>query len=171
MTNAEATTILNFLMPTIEKEYATTRTVIAAVPDGKGDYKPDPKCMSAMELAWHIASTEQYFMEGAVSGEFGAGEGKLPTEIKTAADILAWYDKETAKNLAKVKAMTGEQLTRIINFHDFFIVPAIVYIQLMVNHSIHHRGQLSAYLRPMGAKVPSIYGPSADVPIEMPAKA
>jgi uncharacterized damage-inducible protein DinB len=62
-------------------------------------------------------------------------------------------------------------LLKSINFHNVFEFPAVVYLQLMVNHSIHHRGQLSAYLRPMGAKVPAIYGGSADEPITIPQAA
>jgi uncharacterized damage-inducible protein DinB len=51
-----------------------------------------------------------------------------------------------------------------------FNLPAVMYLQFMLNHSIHHRGQLSSYLRPMGAKVPSIYGGSFDEPMEHPSE-
>jgi uncharacterized damage-inducible protein DinB len=57
---------------------------------------------------------------------------------------------------------TIDQLTRIIDFRGLFQLPAVVFVQVGLNHSIHHRGQLSMYLRPMGAKVPSIYGESYD---------
>ena len=69
------------------------------------------------------------------------------------------------------QAVTGEQLTKIINFRGIFQLPAVVYVQIALNHSIHHRGQLSMYLRPMGAKVPSIYGESYDARIDREAAA
>ena len=82
--------------------------------------------------------------------------------MKTPADIVAWYEAQSAANHARLKALSGEDLTRTVMFHGGVGMPAIAFLQLMLTHSAHHRGQLSAYLRPMGAKVPSIYGPSAD---------
>jgi uncharacterized damage-inducible protein DinB len=66
--------------------------------------------------------------------------------------------------LAQAKTLTGEQLAKEIKFY-MFNLPAVSYLNFAQVHSIHHRGQLSVYLRPMGAKVPSIYGGSADEPI------
>lgn len=157
----QALTVLHFLLPTIEREHATTVRVLSAVPADRGDYKPDPKCYGALDLAWHIASSEQYFMTGAAAGEFPKGITR-PESAKTPAAIVDWYKEQFANNLARVKQMSGADLVRVVNFHDKFQFPAIAFLQLMMNHSIHHRGQLSAYLRPMGARVPSIYGPSGD---------
>ena len=71
-------------------------------------------------------------------------------------------DERFAKDIDRLKQMTGDQLVRIIDFRGMLQFPAVVYVQIGLNHSIHHRGQLSMYLRPMGAKVPSIYGESYD---------
>jgi uncharacterized damage-inducible protein DinB len=141
-----------------------------AVPADKCGYKPDPKSMSAQELVWHIASSECFFLNGVSKGEFSPG-GSMPESIKTPADVVKWYDENFAKATAGVAAMKGEDLVRTIDFRGVFNHPAIVYVTLMCSHSIHHRGQLSAYLRPMGAKVPRIYGGSGDDPIQLPAKA
>ncbi len=157
----QAYAALQFLLPTIEREHATTAKVLAAVPADRVDYRPDPKSMSGGDLAWHIASAEQYFMTGVIDGEFPTTMDR-PESVDTPQAIVAWYKEQFAANLARLKQLTGDELVRIVSFHGKFPLPAIGFVQLMMNHSIHHRGQLSAYLRPMGAKVPSIYGASAD---------
>ena len=63
---------------------------------------------------------------------------------------------------AGLKAMSGDQLAKIIDFRGLFQFPAVIFVQVGLSHTVHHRGQLSMYLRPMGAKVPSIYGESYD---------
>jgi uncharacterized damage-inducible protein DinB len=163
----QATFLLNILLPQIKNEQKTTLKVIQAVPMDKGDYKPDPRSTGAMDLAWHIASSECYFLDGVSSGAFAAG-GPRPENIRTSADVVKWYEEHFGQSLERVSKMTSEQLLKTINFHNVFEYPAIVYLQFMTSHSIHHRGQLSAYLRPMGAKVPSIYGGSADEPFAPP---
>lgn len=167
----QALTVLKFLIQSAEHEHATTVKVLSAVPAETADYTPDPKSMTAIDLAWHIASAEIFFITGATSGEFPKGEGKRPESIKTPADVVAWYREQFAAALPKLKAMTGEDCVRAINFFDVFNFPAFAYVNLMINHGIHHRGQLSVYLRPMGAKVPGIYGGSADEPITRSATA
>lgn len=163
----------NVYLPQIEHEAKTTRRVIAAVPADKGDYKPDPKSMGALELAWHIASTECFFLNGVATGEFKRGDGGpgVPENIKTSADVLKWYEENFPKATAAVSGMSGDKLVASINFFGMFDFPAVDYLSLNLRHGIHHRGQLSAYLRPMGAKVPGIYGPSGDEPIKAPASA
>ena len=170
MTSDQAHAILQFLIPTVESEHATTRKVLAAVPDGKGDYAPDPKSMSAIDLAWHIASSEHMFMSGPIDGAFPAGDGKRPENVKTSADVLAFYDQGMA-TIEKLKTLTGEQALKVIDFHGVWQLPSVSWLQMMLGHGIHHRGQLSAYLRPMGAKVPGIYGPSGDEPMKVTASA
>ncbi len=157
----QATVVLNFLLPTVEREHATTAKVLAAVPaDGK-DYCPDARSMKALDLAWHLASSEQYFMTGVVEGEFPSGLDR-PESAHTPEGIVAWYKEQSAANHSRLKAMSGDDLVRIVSFHGKWPMPALGFLQLMLQHSAHHRGQLSSYLRPMGAKVPSIYGPSGD---------
>jgi uncharacterized damage-inducible protein DinB len=154
------TTVLHFLLPVLEGEIATNRKIIAAVPPNKGDYRPDERSMSALELCWHIAAAETFFANAITSGTFPA-PGKMPETIKTSQDVLAWYDGEVRNNLPKFKALTGEQCVKVLE-SPIGALPVIAFLNIMINHSVHHRGQLSAYLRPMGAKVPSIYGHSRD---------
>lgn len=157
----QASAVLEFLLPTIMHEHATTAKVLSAVPAETLDYKPSDKCMSANDLTWHIAASEQYFLTAVVEGEFPKG-GSRPETVKTPADIVAWYKEQSAANHARLKALSGEDLARTVSFHGIMSMPAVGFLQLMLMHSSHHRGQLSAYLRPMGAKVPAIYGMSAD---------
>jgi uncharacterized damage-inducible protein DinB len=161
----EAKLIAGFVLADYEQERATTRKVLAAVPAGHESYTPDGRSMDALKLAWHIASAEKFFLDGVVSGKFDAGEPGVPEAIKSAADVVAWYDAHLGESTDAVKALPAEALTREIDFFGMFQAPALTFISLMLRHSIHHRGQLSAYLRPMGAKVPGIYGPSGDQPV------
>src|ERR1700732_3081638 len=97
MTPEQATFLLNEIyLPQIRQEQATTRRVIQAVPADQGAYKPDPKSMGALELAWHIASAEPFFMNGIVQGKFVPGGGSMPDSIKTPADVVKWYDENFA---------------------------------------------------------------------------
>jgi len=171
MTNEQAEFLLTQVyLPQIQNEHKTTSRVIAAVPADQCDFKPHANSMGALQLAWHIAASECFFMNGVVAGKFEPG-GSMPESIKTAEDVVTWYNENFAKATTALSGLKGDDLTRMIDFRGVFNFPAIVYIGLMNSHSIHHRGQLSAYLRPMGAKVPRIYGGSGDEPIELPAAA
>jgi DinB family protein len=88
--------------------------------------------------------------------------------VTTPSSTSAWYEEHANKAAAALAAVSGANLAKNLHF-AIFDLPAVTYIGLMLSHSAHHRGQLSAYLRPMGAKVPRIYGGSADEPIEIPA--
>lgn len=158
--------LLQMLAPAVEAEQPTTRKVLAAFPNDKGDFKPHEKSMSAIDLAWHIASSEIWFLTGIAEGEFSPG-GPRPAEIKTIADVVAWYDKEHPAAWAAVKALPADKLGTPLNFHNVMNLPAVAYLGLMNSHSIHHRGQMSVYVRMAGGLVPSIYGGSADEPLKM----
>lgn len=157
----EAKLIAGYTLANYERERNTTKSVIASIPCGQEGYQPHEKCMSALKLAFHIASSEKFFLDGVTNGKF-AGGGEMPESIKSAADVLAWYDSNVPPSIDAVKALSGEGISQTIDFFGMMQAQAVAYLTLMVNHSVHHRGQLSAYLRPMGAKVPGIYGPSGD---------
>lgn len=166
MTSEQASFLLEIALPALEREHGLTRKMIEALPPDQGAYRPAENSMSAMDLAWHIAGAENMFLAGVASGAFDFG-GKRPESVQTTADVAKWYCETFAANLAKIRQMTGEQLTQPVDFRGMFQWPAVTFLQFAMNHSIHHRGQLSVYLRPMGAKVPSIYGFSYD---ESPAR-
>lgn len=149
-------------LPTLKAEHGVTKSVIAAIPPEKADYRPDTIMRSAIDLAWHIVASECRFLEAVASGTFDFSGGTRPESIRTPAEVIDWYSERFAKDVDRLKEATGEQLVKIIDFRGILHFPAFVYLQIGLSHSIHHRGQLSMYLRPMGAKVPSIYGESFD---------
>jgi uncharacterized damage-inducible protein DinB len=161
ITPEQASFLRNFLLPEIENEFETTKRVIAAIPDDQRGYRPDPKSRTAGDLAWHIVSTELYFLDGIVSGSFRA-EDDPPNTTGNIAELIAHYDSGFKAGIEKVRDLSGEQLARIVNFFQVFDQPAVTYLTFLQNHTVHHRGQLSTYLRPMSVKVPAIYGPSGD---------
>lgn len=152
----------NVLLSTLKNESRTTKSILAAVPNFNLDYRPDPCAKSANELLRHIAAADNFFLKSVIDGAFVPGSVKIPEEVKTPAEIAEWYGIEHAKNLDAVSAMSGEQLTQIVDFRGLFQRPAYTFLQAGLLHAIHHRGQLSTYLRPMGSKVPAIYGESYD---------
>ena len=158
----QATFLLNTIMPALKSESRTTKSVIEAVPVDKGDYRPEPIAKSANELAWHIASAENMFYSAVINGEFNFSNTGQPDNIKNSADIGKWYAAQSEANFDRLTKLSGEQLTRIVDFRGMFQLPAVMYLNFALSHSVHHRGQLSVYLRPMGSKVPAIYGESYD---------
>ncbi len=163
MTPEQATFILNAVsIPTITNEHPVTKRVIAAIPDDKVDYRPDEIVKSAIDLAWHIVTAEVRFLTAVSDGTFDLTPMPRPETVRTANGVNRWYEEHFAAAVEKLKRTTGDQLVKIVDFRGIFQMPAVVYAQIGLNHSIHHRGQLSMYLRPMGAKVPSIYGESYD---------
>lgn len=158
----QATFLLQMGLAALKNEHRVTRKIIEAVPAGRGDYRPDTVSKSALELAWHIASAENFFLDGIAAGEFNYSGGKRPDALRTSADVAAWYAEAFDANFQRLTQMSSAQLLKVVDFRGLFQYPAVIYLQFALNHSIHHRGQLSVYLRPMGAKVPSIYGESHD---------
>ena len=167
MKTEEAVFLRDFFCRAAKDESQTTRKVIAAIPEAKRDFRPEPKAKTALELAWHLANSDVWFLESIAAGKFELG-GERPAEIRSIADVLAYYDGRFAPALEKVMAMKGEDLAKPMDFFGVGNFPWAVYLSFMHSHAVHHRGQLSTYLRPMGAKVPSIYGGSADEPWEPP---
>jgi uncharacterized damage-inducible protein DinB len=149
-------------LPGLKNEYRITKTVIEAIPLDKGDYRPDAVSKSAIDLAWHIVATEMRFFEAVQAGQFDFTPRPLPESIKNSKDLSDWYTANFEAQFEKLTKLTNEQLVKVVDFRGMFQLPAVNYFNFVLHHSIHHRGQLSMYLRPMGAKVPSIYGESYD---------
>jgi uncharacterized damage-inducible protein DinB len=151
----------DLLLGTLKNESRTTKKILEAVPADKAAYRPDPFARTAMELVRHIAAAEMRFLETTINAEFPAAAG-LPDTVKTPAEVAAWYSQNFARNFEKLAQLKGDHLVKVADFRGLFKLPAVAFLQVGMNHSIHHRGQLSSYLRCMGAKVPSIYGESFD---------
>jgi uncharacterized damage-inducible protein DinB len=165
--NAEQGKIfLNFFVGNLEMECPTTKKVIAAVPNDRKTYRPDEKSKNAHDLAWHIATSDIWFIDSVLKGSFDMTGGEAPAAPATIAEIVTWYEKNYTDRIAKLKAAPLESLTKPVAFFGMMELPVVMYLNFMTHHMAHHRGQLAAYLRAMGGRVPSIYGGSADEPFQ-----
>ena len=141
------------------KESQTTRKVLSRIPEGS-TYKPDPKSRTAQDIAWQIVCEEKMLIEAL---EKGVAEWAPPPLPATMAEVLASYDAQSAGLPERWAALPDERWTGSM---DFFGTsrPAAPMAWSFLFDIVHHRGQITTYLRPMGAKVPQIYGPSYDEP-------
>jgi uncharacterized damage-inducible protein DinB len=146
----------------IKAEQAVTQRVIEAIPLDKGDFKLEEVGKSAIDLAWHIVGAEHRFLDCVLTGTFDVTATGRPAHLDTSAAIAKWYAETSARDQERVAAAAGADLVKIVDFRGIFKAPAVTFMETGLHHSIHHRGQLSTYLRPMGGKVPSIYGESYD---------
>jgi uncharacterized damage-inducible protein DinB len=150
------------LLRVLKSESRTTKSVIAAVPDRNLDYRPDPRSKTANELLRHIAAADNFFLKSVIDGVFVPGSVTIPEAVTDPAAVAEWYEQTYANNLAALSDLPSENLVKVLDFRGLFRAPAYTFIQSGLAHTIHHRGQLSTYLRPMGSKVPAIYGESYD---------
>ena len=149
-------------LPELKNERRITQSVIEAIPSDKASYRPDGISRSALDLAWHIVATEMRFMDALAAGEFDFSPKPRPDPLKNPADLTRWYTDNFEPRFEKLTKLSKDHLVKIVDFRGLFQLPAVMYLEFVLHHSIHHRGQLSMYLRPMGAKVPAIYGESYD---------
>lgn len=146
-----------------DKEAPATRKVISRIPQERSDYRADPKARNAREIAWLIVREEILLAKGLEKGVLEWEELPTPATVK---EILATYDSHHDKITKSLHALPAAQWERKVPF--MFDGKEIMNETGYGNawgfffDQIHHRGQLSTYLRPMGSTVPSIYGPSAD---------
>jgi uncharacterized damage-inducible protein DinB len=148
-----------------EKEAPATRKVLSRIPEGS-NYRPDPKARTAREIAWVIVREEVALGEGLEKGAFEWEDVPAPSTMK---EVLDTYDRnhdaltrrlhavDTARWEGKVPFMyQGQEVMNELGYDNAwgFLLDIV-----------HHRGQISTYLRPMGSTVPQIYGPTADEPM------
>jgi uncharacterized damage-inducible protein DinB len=156
----QAQGLAQFLLEGLKQEFETTSRVLAALPEDQLQYQLGEKGRTAQQLMWHIVKSELWFGEGIVNLNFGPEEeGNPPSSVK---DIVEQYRKEIPAMMERVRGMSGEQLATPVEFFGMFNLPVVVYLNFWMVHTVHHRGQLSTYLRSLNAHVPAIYGPSAD---------
>ena len=161
MTHEQASFWLGTYMDTLKSESGITRRVLEAVPHDRLDYRPDPFAKTANELARHIAGADNRFVEAVTQGRFDTA-WTVPETVTTPAELADWYGTRYARNLTALASASPDQLVKIVDFRGLFQWPALAFLPFGLHHTIHHRGQLSAYLRSMGGKVPAIYGESYD---------
>ena len=165
MTPQEAKTIADFLITDFEREMQTTRTVLGAVPADRLDYQPDAKAKTGLGLVRHITLEDEWLLNCIANGEFvPPPDDSDACGIMNPGDAVTRYAETVPVALGRVRNMSGEQLANVLDLFGMIQAPAVNFLAMAVKHSVHHRGQLSTYLRPMGGAVPGIYGPSADTP-------
>ncbi len=140
-------------------ESKTTAKVLARIPEGS-DYRPDPKSRTAQEIAWQIVCEERMIIEALESGKMAWDPPPAPATMR---EVLAAYEAQAATLPARWKALPAARWEGNL---DFFGTgrPAGLMAWSFLFDIVHHRGQISTYLRPMGSTVPQIYGPSGDEP-------
>jgi uncharacterized damage-inducible protein DinB len=152
------------LLQAWEHEHASTVRCIAAAPDARLDLKPHEKSMSLHRLCWHIPEAERFFVVRCLGLE-PPGPDPVPKDAPpaTVAGIVEAFERSHASLVAAVRARDEAWLAEVVEFFGMHLPRARV-ADVMIRHEIHHRGQLSVYLRLAGARVPGVYGPSADGP-------
>lgn len=168
MTPEQATFLANTYVALMEGELPATLKVLKAVPDEGRDYRPDEKSRTAWALARHLATADVWFLDSILAGAFTFDKAKsdaLDATFSKVADVVAYYEREVPARLAQLRAASSEDMARSVDFFGMFQQPAAALLGFANNHSVHHRGQLAAYLRGCGSKVPAIYGDSADEPM------
>ncbi len=150
---------------TWEQEYQTTLRVFANYPSDRLNYRPHEKSMTAHELMWTIPLVEQVFIGGCLRGKIKLGRSKPP---KTKDALIRAYKRIHRAMVQRVRRAGEGLFSRTIKFYvakgKIDDIKIGYFLWEILHDHIHHRGQLSVYLRLVGAKVPSIYGPSADEP-------
>jgi uncharacterized damage-inducible protein DinB len=140
-------------------ESKTTRNVLARIPEAS-DYRPDPKSRTAHEIAWQIVCEEKMIIEAL---ETGKAEWAPPPTPATMKEVLEAYEKQSGGMAQRWTALPAACWDGTLEFFGSQR-PASPMAWSFLFDIVHHRGQITTYLRPMGSKVPQIYGPSGDEP-------
>lgn len=140
-------------------ESKTTRNVLARIPEGS-DYRPDPKSRTAQEIAWQIVCEEQMIIDALESGKAAWAPPPMPATMK---DVLAAYEAQSATMPRRWADLPVDRWSGNLEFFGSER-PGSPMAWSFLFDIVHHRGQITTYLRPMGSRVPQIYGPSGDEP-------
>ena len=140
-------------------ESKTTRRVLERIPDGS-TYRPDPKSRTAQEIAWQIVCEEKMIIEALENGRAEWAPPPMPGSMK---EVLAAYEAQSADMANRWRTLPDERWDGTLEFFGNDR-PAAPMAWSFLFDIVHHRGQITTYLRPMGSTVPQVYGPSGDEP-------
>ncbi len=141
------------------REAETTSTVFGRIPEGS-DYRPDPRSRTAQEIAWQIVCEEEMIVAALETGELTWSPPPMPATMKEIVEIYAAMRPKTSE---RWKTLPQERWEGSLQFFGH-AQPSSAMAWSFLFDIVHHRGQITTYLRPMGSTVPQIYGPSADEP-------
>ncbi|MDQ3557458.1 MAG: DinB family protein [Gemmatimonadota bacterium] len=160
--------IAETLIPEFDQEMAITRRLLERVPEAGLAWKPHEKSWSLGELATHVATLPSWVEPTLTMDELGFGSSDPPVPALTStAQIVERFDDNAASARRTIQATPDEEFARPwtlkVDGHPVFTLPkAVVYRSTVLNHLIHHRGQLTVYLRMLDVPLPPVYGPTAD---------
>ena len=162
-------TIADALLPEFDHEMASTRKVLERVPGDRLDWKPHPKSYSIGALAAHVANLPRWGAETLTRAELDVGDGPPPAPPASVGELLAAFDGSVAAARAALVGRTDAELAAMWSLRShgktiFSMPKSSVLRAFVLSHLIHHRAQLTVYLRLLDIPVPSLYGPSADEP-------
>ena len=159
--------LVDALLPEFDHETATTRRLLERVSEDQFDWKPHEKSMTLGGLATHVATVPMWGSMTLSQSHVDIGGDPRAAELRTRAELLTTFDQNVASTRAALVGRTDAELlapwSLKRNGQVILTMPkAAVWRSFVMSHLIHHRGQLSVYLRLQNVPVPSIYGPSAD---------
>jgi uncharacterized damage-inducible protein DinB len=162
--------IRDALLPEYDHEMGTTRRLLERTPEAEFAWKPHDKSMTLGQLAGHIANIPRWcnaITDNAVFDVATAGDDARPRTPTSIADLVTEFDRKVADARARIAATGDPQMAEPWTFkqgdQEIFTMPRVSAIRsFILNHIIHHRGQLSVYLRLKNVPLPPIYGPTAD---------
>lgn len=163
-------TIAETLLPEFDLEMAATRAVIARVPEAKFGWKPHEKSFAMGALAQHLATIPYYGTVALERDGFDVSAAERRAQLPTTREILDLFDRNAGEARARLAAARDEDFSRPWTLksgpHTVFTLPkAAVLRRMMMSHMIHHRGQMTVYLRLNEIAVPGTFGPTADEPM------
>jgi uncharacterized damage-inducible protein DinB len=141
------------------QESKTTSKVLSRIPEGS-DYRPDPKSRTAREIAWQIAAEEKMLIEALETGTAEWAPAPAPGTIK---ELCEAYDGQSADIIRRLESLPAARWDGMLEFFGSEHQASRMAWSFLFD-IVHHRGQITTYLRPMGSTVPQVYGPSADEP-------
>ena len=154
------------LLGKFEREHATTLKVLRAFPAEQSAFRPHERSNAALQLAWTFV-LEERMMLLAINGESVVGSG-FPAPPDSWEKVLDAFEEQHRRLLDRLRSASESDYAGTVTFftgpNQMGDIPTYTFLWSMLSDQIHHRGQLSVYLRMAGGKVPSIYGPSADEP-------
>lgn len=160
--------IIDGYLPEFDREMGSTRRLLERVPFDDPQWTPHAKSMSLLKLATHITEIPNFGLRAMTAKEFDVAAPREPKPpVTSAAELVARFDANVAAAREQLVGKTDPELMvpwKLVNGgKEVFTLPRIGVLRtLLLNHIIHHRGQLSVYLRLRDIPLPSIYGPSAD---------
>ena len=160
---------LDRFLEVFEREHATTMRVFRAYPDEQGDFRPHERAKTARELAWIVVVEHALLTRAITTGfDWSAPQPSARAMPGSMLGVLSELSDTHARVVALLRALPDEKLATTVSFFvapkTLGDIPLMDFLWFLLHDQIHHRGQFSVYLRMSGAKVPSIYGPTADEP-------